>query len=123
MKEDLLPFENLSSEEVVALLAADLSKRGCQQSNQLAAAVVDQQLRLKGTFTLHSEAAARNGGDFDFDQVCIVEGDKFPRFVRDRFCTRKARGPEEQKFEPSPWWNLPQVAMQARGTRSARSLI
>ena len=34
MKEDLLPFENLSSEEVFGLLAADLAKRGCQISER-----------------------------------------------------------------------------------------
>lgn len=49
----------------------------------------------------------------------MVEGDRFPRFVQDRFAYR------EQKFNPkhkltkkqSPWWNLPQVAMMARGNR------
>jgi hypothetical protein len=54
----------------------------------------DQQLRLKGTFTLHSETAKRNGGDYDFDQVCVVEGDRFPRFVQDRFAY------QPQKFNP-----------------------
>ena len=119
MKEDLLPFENLSPDEVVELLAADLSKRGCQQSDQLAAAVADQQLQLRGTFTLHSEAAARNGGDFDFDQVCVLEGDKFPRFVRDRFLYEEKHAAQKNKApkQPSPWWNLPQVAMQARGNQ------
>ena len=88
-------------------------------SDQQAAAVVDQQLRLKGTLTLHSEAAARNGGDFDFDQVCVVEGDKFPRFVRDRFMYEEQHAAQKNKAPkpPSPWWNLPQVAMQARGNQ------
>ena len=119
MKEDLLPFENLSADEVLGLLATDLSKRGCRMSDQDVAAVVDQQLRLKGTLTLHSEAAARNGGDFDFDQVCVVEGDKFPRFVRDRFTYQEKHSAQKNKAPkpPSPWWNLPQVAMQARGNQ------
>src|SRR5581483_7566866 len=119
MKEDLLPFENLSPDEVLGLLAMDLEKRGCRMSDEQAAAVVDQQLRLKGTLTLHSEAAARNGGDFDFDQVCVVEGDKFPRFVRDRIMYREQHAAQKNKSPkpPSPWWNLPQVAMQARGNQ------
>ena len=119
MKEDLLPFENLSPDEVLGLLTADLSKRGVQMSNHEAAAVVDRQLRLKGTLTLHSEAAARNGGDFDFDQVCVVEGEKFPRFVRDRFAFEERHAAQKNKTPkpPSPWWNLPQVAMQARGNQ------
>lgn len=119
MKEDLLPFENLSADEVLGLLATNLAKRGCRMSDHDVAAVVDQQLRLKGTLTLHSEAAARNGGDFDFDQVCVVEGDKFPRFVRDRFTYEERHSAQKNKAPkpPSPWWNLPQVAMQARGNQ------
>lgn len=119
MKEDLLPFENLSSEELTSLLASDLSKRGCHISEQQVAAVASEQLQLKGTLILHSEAAARNGGDFDFDQVCVLEGDKFPRFVRDRFAYEERHAAQKNKTPkpPSPWWNLPQVAMQARGNQ------
>jgi hypothetical protein len=119
MKEDLLPFENLSPEELVSLLASDLSKRGCQISEQQVSVVTAQQLQLKGTLILHSEAAARNGGDFDFDQVCVLEGEKFPRFVRDRFVYEERHATQKNKTPkpPSPWWNLPQVAMQARGNQ------
>ena len=119
MKEDLLPFENLSPEELTSLLASDLSKRGCHISEQEVAAVASEQLQLKGTLILHSEAAARNGGDFDFDQVCVLEGDKFPRFVRDRFAYEERHAAQKNKTPkpPSPWWNLPQVAMQARGNQ------
>src|SRR5258708_35148339 len=84
MKEDLLPFENLSIDEIPGLLAKDLQKCGCHMSDEQVVAGMDEQLQLKGTLTLHSEAAARNGGDFDFDQVYVVEGCKFPRFVQDR---------------------------------------
>jgi len=119
MKEDLLPFENLSIDEIPGLLAKDLQKRGCCMSEEQVAAVMDEQLQLKGTLTLHSEAAARNGGDFDFDQVCVVEGDKFPRFVQDRFKYQEQHSAQKNKAPkpPSPWWNLPQVAMQARGNQ------
>jgi hypothetical protein len=119
MKEDLLPFENLSPEELTSLLASDLSKRGCHISEQQVAAVASEQLQLKGTLILHSEAAARNGGDFDFDQVCVLEGDKFPRFVRDRFAYEERHAAQKNKTPkpPSPWWNLPQIAMQARGNQ------
>ena len=96
MKEDLLPFENLTSDEILGLLSENLSKHGCRMSEEETVEVMNHQLRLKGTLTLHSEAAARNGGDFDFDQVCVLEGDKFPRFVRDRFTLRgKAFGAKE----------------------------
>jgi len=119
MKEDLLPFENLSPEEVTSLLASDLSSRGCHISEQEVSAVASEQLQLKGTLILHSEAAARNGGDFDFDQVCVLEGDKFPRFVHDRIAYEERHAAQKNKTPkpPSPWWNLPQVAMQARGNQ------
>jgi hypothetical protein len=119
MKEDLLPFENLSVDEILGLLAKDLQRCGCRIADEQVAAVMDQQLRLKGTLTLHSEAAARNGGDFDFDQVCVVEGNKFPRFVQDRFMYQEQHAAQKNKAPkpPSPWWNLPQVAMQARGNQ------
>jgi hypothetical protein len=119
MKEDLLPFENLATDQIESLLAADLAGHGCPMPVELVAAVVDQQLQLEGTLTLHSEAAARNGGDFDFDQVCVLEGDKFPRFVRDRFLYEERQATQKNKTPkpPSPWWNLPQVAMQARGNQ------
>src|SRR5579864_6576737 len=119
MKEDLLPFENLTSEELVGILTSELAKQGCRLSDQAVKAVTDKQLRLKGTLILHSEAAARNGGDFDFDQICVLEGDKFPRFVRDRFAYEERHSAHKNKTPkpPSPWWNLPQVAMQARGNQ------
>lgn len=119
MKEDLLPFENLTGDELVNQLASELVNRGCHMSDHAVAALADKQLRLKGTLILHSEAAARNGGDFDFDQVCVLEGDKFPRFVRDRFAYEERHAAQKNKTPkpPSPWWNLPQVAMQARGNQ------
>ena len=51
----------------------------------LAEVIATTQLELEGTFTLHSKTAAKNGGDYDFDFVCVVEGDRFPRFVEHRF--------------------------------------
>src|SRR5262249_36005820 len=119
MKEDLLPFENLSSEEVLASLVQSLTKNRGRMSEENEADVIDHRLKLRGTLTLHSEAAARNGGDFDFDQVCVLEGDKFPRFVRDRFNYEERHAAQKNKAPkpPSPWWNLPQVAMQARGNQ------
>jgi len=119
MKEDLLPFENLTSEELVNSLSRDLTKHGCHISQEKVKAIADRQLQLKGTLILNSEAAARNGGDFDFDQVCVLEGDRFPRFVHDRFAYEERHVAQKNKKPkpPSPWWNLPQVAMQARGNQ------
>jgi len=119
MKEDLLPFESLSAQEAANLLGEHLRGNGCTMAGPEILDLLDQQLRLKGTFTLHSETAKRNGGDYDFDQVCVVEGDRFPRFVQDRFAYREQKFNPKNKLEKkqSPWWNLPQVAMVARGNR------
>ena len=119
MKEDLLPVENLSGEDTVHLLAQHLEQRGCQLSAEGVAAVAREQLQMRGALVLHSETAARNGGDFDFDMVCLVEDNRFPRFVADRFAYEEQHSATKKKNPkpPSPWWNLPQVSMQARGNQ------
>ena len=119
MKEDLLPVENLSADDTVRQLPKHLETRGCQLSTESVAAVAREQLQLRGTLVLHSETAARNGGDFDFDMVCLVEDNRFPRFVADRFTYEEQHSAVKTKNPkpPSPWWNLPQVSMQARGNQ------
>jgi hypothetical protein len=119
MKEDLLPVENLSAGDTVRLLTEHLGQRGCQFSTERVAGIVREQLQLTGTLVLHSQTASRNGGDFDFDLVCLVEDNRFPRFVQDRFTYEEQHSAIKNKNPkpPSPWWNLPQVAMQARGNQ------
>ena len=84
MKEDLLPVENLSADDTIHLLAEHLAEQGCQPSGERLSRIVREQLQLTGTLILHSETASRNGGDFDFDLVCLVEDNRFPRFVQNR---------------------------------------
>jgi len=119
MKEDLLPVENLSAEDTVRLLSEHLGQRGCQLSAERVAAIAREQLQLTGALILHSQTASRNGGDFDFDLLCLVEDNRFPRFVQDRFTYEEQHSAIKNKNPkpPSPWWNLPQVAMQARGNQ------
>jgi hypothetical protein len=119
MKEDLLPVENLSQNDALQLLAGQLEQCGCKLSTDGVAAIAREQLQLRGTVVLHSKTAARNGGDFDFDTVCLVEDSRFPRFVADRFAYEEQHTATKKKNPkpPSPWWNLPQVSMQARGSQ------
>ena len=51
--------------------------------------------------------------------VCLVEDNRFPRFVADRFAYEEQHSAVKNKNPkpPSPWWNLPQVSMQARGNQ------
>jgi len=79
-------------------------------------------LRLPGTFSLHSKTAERNGGDFDFDLVAVLQDSEFPRFVQSRFDMREGYQKKKDKKTKikSPWWNLAEVAMKARGNQIGR---
>src|SRR5260221_9393196 len=78
MFEDLLPYTRVSTEEAVALVTQVIEEQnGCSMDREAVVDLVEKQIRLDGAFTLHSENAAKNGGDFDFDLVAVVEGDFF----------------------------------------------
>ena len=120
MFEDLLPYTRVSTEEAVALVTEAIEEQnGCSIDEQAAVDLVEKQIRLEGAFTLHSETAAKNGGDFDFDLVAVVEGDRFPRFVESRFAhqDRHEKGKTKRTKKQSPWWNLALVANQAKGNQ------
>ena len=117
MIDDLLPFENLSDDEIVVQLNKVLCRFNCSLADPEIRALVEQQLRLEGTYVLHSETAKKNGGDFDFDWICVIEEDRFPRFVKSRFS--RGLGAQQGKNKANkacdPWFNLEHVAMKARG--------
>ncbi|MBC8166645.1 MAG: hypothetical protein H7Y20_12325 [Bryobacteraceae bacterium] len=117
-KDDLLPLQSLNGSDTVTRLMNDLKRQGSSMSEQEAVLqIVAGQLRLDHTLTLHSKTAAKNGGDFDFDVVCVVEEQRFPRWVDDRFNHRETFSNEKDKRKKrrSAWWNLPQVAVSAKG--------
>ena len=117
MFDDLLPFENLSDSEVEAHLRKDLQRQRCEVIVPELELLISRQLRLEGTYVLHSETAKKNGGDYDFDWICVIESDHFPRFVESRF--RRGEGQQQGKTKlnkaKDPWFNLEHVAMKARG--------
>ncbi len=119
MCEDLLPMEHVAWQELAMQLTPSLNEQGCRTSNELAEQIRKQQLSLEGTYVLHSDTAKKNGGDFDFDWICVLEEDRFPRFVRKRFSL--VNGFQQQKMKlrraKSPWWNLEHVAIKARGNQ------
>jgi hypothetical protein len=122
MKEDLLPIRMLSFEETANLLEKVLREIGCRMDSAKIPDLVGRQLGLPGTFSLHSKTAERNGGDFDFDLVAILQESEFPRFVQSRFDMREGyRKKKDKKTKiKSPWWNLADVAMKARGNQIGR---
>ena len=117
MVDDLLPFGNLSDDEIAAQLNKDLCRNNCTLTDAEVCTLVERQLRLEGTYVLHSETAKKNGGDFDFDWVCVIEEDRFPRFVKDRFSRGlgQQQGKNKANKARDPWFNLEHVAMKARG--------
>src|SRR5580698_8144505 len=117
MVDDLLPFGNLSDGEIASQLNNDLCRNNCTLTDSEIRELIQRQLRLEGTHVLHSETAKKNGGDFDFDWVCVVEEDRFPRFVKDRFSRGlgQQQGKNKANKAKDPWFNLEHVAMKARG--------
>jgi hypothetical protein len=117
MVDDLLPFGNLSDNEIAAELSNDLCRQNCALASSEFCELVQRQLRLEGAYVLHSETAKKNGGDFDFDWVCVIEEDRFPRFVKDRFSRGlgQQQGKNKANKARDPWFNLEHVAMKARG--------
>src|SRR5437660_8184102 len=122
MLEELLPYPRVSTEEAVALVTQVIEEQnGCSMDSGAIVDLVEKQIKLEGTFTLHSETAAKNGGDFDFDLICVVEGDEehFPRFVNSRFNHQEHQISQKNKPQKrrSPWLNLAHVANEAKGNQ------
>jgi len=78
-KGDLLPVKALDASTTLDLLMrpplADRSARWIRLS--AVTVIVDQQLRLEGTFTAASETAKKNGGGYDFDWIAWSKGRGF----------------------------------------------
>jgi hypothetical protein len=118
MFEDLLPYRRIPVAEMVGEIARAIQQEtGVRLHPCEVIEHFESQILLKGALTLHSKTAARNGGDFDFDMVCVVEGDKLPSFVNDRFSLQEQAAVQKEKLKKqrSPWWNLVQVASKAKG--------
>jgi len=84
MQEDLLPVRHIRDAELVPMLVRALGKSDLPES--LIAYILKRQLRMEGTYILHSETAKRNGGDFDFDTICAMPSDEFPKSVAGRIA-------------------------------------
>ena len=56
-KGDLLPVKALEASTTLELLMRHLNRQKCSMDSAAVTGIVDQQLRLDGTLTLHSETA------------------------------------------------------------------
>jgi hypothetical protein len=117
MREDLLPVRHIADTKLVPMLARVLGRPDLPEP--LIAYILKRQLRMEGTYILHSETAKRNGGDFDFDTICAMPSDQFPKFVSGRIAHGEGfqQTKTKHKKAKSPWWNVYLVAMKARGNR------
>jgi hypothetical protein len=120
--DDLLPLHHMGSAELFVTLSNKLEKEGCRDAGAVAEQATSNQQWLKGAYVLHSETAKLNGGDFDFDGICVVEESRFPRFVHHCFANAtQAVHEEKNKVKAkTSWFNLPAVAMKARGNLIGR---
>ena len=119
MCEDLLPVRHIKNDELVPALKQALGREDLPDS--IVTHILERQLRMEGTYILHAETAALNGGDFDFDTICAMPSDQFPLFVKGRVAYgQKYQGEQKKnrtKKAEAYWWNLERVAMKARGNR------
>jgi hypothetical protein len=117
MQEDLLPVRHLHDSELVPMLTKAIGQADLPES--LVGYILRQQLRMRGSYILHSATASKNGGDFDFDTICTIPSDQFPKFVAGRIAYGEKFRQEKTKHKKakSPWWNVYLVAMKARGNR------
>jgi hypothetical protein len=117
MQEDLLPLRHTVNPELIPALKQALGANDLNETE--IAFVLSQQLRMEGTYLLHSKTASRNGGDFDFDTICVMPSDRFPKFIAGRIAYGEKFHQEKTKYQKakSPWWNACPVAMKARGNR------
>ena len=113
MREDLLPMTNCNREMTVNILV----EQGL--SPELAARITKEQLMLSATYTLHSKEAKKNGGDYDFDQICVVDEALYPMFVESRFTFSSAFTITKAKREraKSPMFNMVDVAWNTLGNK------
>jgi hypothetical protein len=114
MAEDLLPMHHLPTSEVAGVLS---NTRAIPP--ELAERIAGEQICLKHVYVLRSETAKRNGGDFDFDTVAVVDSKRFPKFVSWRFNLpeRNVVTKIKAKKVHSPWFNRGFAALNARGNR------
>ena len=117
MQEDLLPVRHLKDDELIPMLQQALGRPDLPDG--AVAYILKQQLRMEGSYILHSVTAGENGGDFDFDTVSAMPSDQFPKFVEGVIAYGKKYDQKKTKHEKakSLWWNIHLVAMKARGNK------
>ncbi len=115
--KDMLPMRHRTDEQIVD----DLMAREPGITVGDAEWVLKNQLRLTATYTLNSNKAKENGGDFDFDQVCLIDSAEYPQAVSYCFAIPREDGDAVTKTKSrkavSPMFNMPAVAVNQLGNQ------
>ena len=97
-KGDLLPVKALNASTTLDFLMRHLERQKCSMDSAAAVTeIVDRQLRLEGTLTLHSDTAKKNGGDYDFDWICRCRRNAVPVVRRGSVQAHASRGKHEEQ--------------------------
>lgn len=118
MREDFLPMTHMHRGECVEYLQNVVGI-----PRDVAEWAVAEQLYCDCTYTLNANTAKKFGGDYDFDQVCVIDEQEYPLFVESRFDyeTRPEEHYQEVKKTKnkmrSGWYNLEAIAMNAMGNK------
>ena len=77
-------------------------------TSEQASWIAENQLCLNATYTLHQDTAKRNGGDFDGDMICVIDGDRYPMFIDYRFTLTEHPPIKKTKAArlKSDWYNI-----------------
>jgi hypothetical protein len=121
MFEDLLPYRRLSGTGIVERLQGLIeSQQGVSMDVSDLLNIVEHQILLKGTLTLHSKTAAKNGG-IDFDLVALSMA-KIIKFAEDRFRYQSGR-PYRRRSSKSRRAVVESSGCQQQGNEIVRSRI
>lgn len=115
MRDDLLPTRHIARPEASELLTAafpDMPSEAIQQA-------IEEQIYLKHVQVLHGKYAKKFGGDFDYDLVYILGGDRYPKLVDWRFNLEETALVEKDKAakKPSFWHELGRISFDAMGNK------
>jgi hypothetical protein len=115
MRDDLLPTRHIARPEATELLSQKFPNMPREAVEQ----AIAEQIYLKNVHVINGKYAKRFGGDFDYDLVYILGGDRYPKLVDWRFNLKETALVEKDKAakKPSFWHELGRVSFDAMGNK------
>jgi hypothetical protein len=114
MREDLLPTRHIARPLGTRLLSRAFPNMPHEAVEQ----AIAEQIYLKNVHVLHGKYAKKFGGDFDFDLVYILDGDRYPNVVEWRRGMQERVQPEKDKQKRISFWHeLGRISFEAMRNR------